>query len=217
MTSNRFKKGKKLAWERTATLSHYGEQICRTKFDDVKLDDYDVEVSAFEDVHECMVRNRAGGPVHEVIIPTTPDEYGSRFGACSCGVHKTKTIPCVHMIAATKSSKIPGLTSINVMPSWCYTAVWREQFGQEASMHCGFDMQYLKDHYQPNPKARYCPKVAAAAKSGRKKNMKRFKSPLEEGGKKKGGRKKKSKVAPKATFDVMNSDNEGEDGRIGIL
>ncbi len=52
-------------------------------------------------------------------------------------------------------------------------------------MKAGFDIKYLQQNYQPNPKARYCPNVAAAAKSGRPKNMKRIKSPLEEGSKKK--------------------------------
>jgi hypothetical protein len=52
LSSNRYHKAQKLAWERKATLSHYGENICRTRFDDVKLDDYDIEVIKFEDVHE---------------------------------------------------------------------------------------------------------------------------------------------------------------------
>ena len=45
-----------------------------------------------------------------------------------------------------------------------------------------------EDHH-PNPKVRYCPNVAAAAKTGRKKNLKRFKSPLEHGRGKKPGTK----------------------------
>ena len=46
------------------------------------------------------------------------------------------------------------------------------------------------DNYQPNRKLRYCPKVAARAKTGRKKNLKRHKSPLEKSGKKKNKGKK---------------------------
>jgi hypothetical protein len=121
--------------------------------------------------------------MHGCTIPKEGDEHGSRFGQCSCGIDKTKTIPCVHMIAATKSLKIQGLTRVNIMPSWCYTAVWREQFAEEATMQAGLDMMYIKQHYVPNPKIRYCPSIAAAAKTGRKKNIKRVKGALERKGK----------------------------------
>ena len=89
------------------------------------------------------------------------------------------------MIAVTKSSAIEGLTQVNIMPSWCYTLVWREQYGEGTVFQAGFDMQFLKEKWQPNPKLRYCPKLAAAAKTGRKKNLKRHKSPLEKGKKRK--------------------------------
>ena len=187
--SNRYAKAKKGAWERKGILTPYGEGICRTRFDDVHLENYEVQVHEFEDVHECNVRHIVGGLPHEVIIPKNPDEYGSRFGKCSCGITKTKTIPCVHMIAATKSSQIAGLTSINVMPSWCYTAVWKEQFGEGTVIQAGVDILYMKTNYQPNPKLRYPPSIAAANKAGRKKNLKRGKSPLET--KKKGKKKVK--------------------------
>jgi len=183
--SNRFSKSKTLAWERKATLTPYGELICRERFEAVEIESYEINVTEYDDVHECNVRHKAGGPMHGCTIPKEPDEHGSRFGACSCGIDKTKTIPCVHMIAATKSSKIQGLTRVNIMPSWCYTCVWREQFGEDAAMHAGIDMVYLKDNYQPNPKIRYCPSIAAAAKPGRKKNLKRAKGALERGGKRK--------------------------------
>jgi len=115
--SRRYAKAEDLVKKRKSTLSHYGEMICISRFEDVKLENYDIEVHEFEEVHECNVRHRKGGLTHEVIIPKEADQHGSRFGKCSCGVHKTKTIPCVHMIAATKSSAIPGLTNTNVMPS----------------------------------------------------------------------------------------------------
>ncbi len=162
--------------------------------------------------------------MHEVIIPSQPDAHGSRFGSCSCGIHKTKTVPCVHMIAATKSSKFPGLTSVNVTPAWCYTAVWREQFGEGTTMKAGFDIKYLQQNYQPNLKARYCPNVAAATKSGRPKNMKRIKSPL-EGSKKKKRKTKGTTTKSKLTDDEMENkilgmtraSGELDEGKVGIL
>lgn len=166
-------------------------------------------------MHKCNVRARAGGPIHEVIIPMNPDEYGSRFGKCSCGVDKTKTIPCVHMVAVSKSSKIAGLTSVNIMPSWCYTAVWREQFGEGTVLKAGFDIHYLKNLYQPNPKLRYCPKVAAAEKTGQKRNLTRYKSPVEQNGKKKKKNKKEESDNDLTEADIMGV---GEDnGKVGVI
>ena len=174
----------------------------------MSLENYEVVVHEYNDVHECNVRHRAGGPVHQVVIPKQPDMHGSRFGICSCGIDKTKTIPCVHMIAATKSSEIPGLSTVNIMPSWCYTSVWREQFGEGTVMRGGLDIQYLKNNYQPNPKLRYCPNIAAAAKAGRKKNMKRFKSPLEK-------KAKKRKATPKIKLTATEEMELGEDMKMG--
>ncbi len=85
--------------------------------------------------------------MYGVTIPKNPDEHGSRFGACLCGINKTKTIPCVHMIAATKSSKIQGLKRVNIMPSWCYTCVWREQFREGVSMQVGIDMAFEQQYF----------------------------------------------------------------------
>ena len=194
----------------------YGEGICCTAFAKVQPDSYEIEVNKFDDVHECNVRHRAGGPVHEVIIPINPDDYGSRFGKCSCGVYKTKTIPCVHMVAVTKSSKIAGLTSVNIMPSWCYTALWREQFGEGTVLNAGFDIHYLKNNYQPNPKLRYCPKIAAAEKTGRKKNLTRYKSPLEQSAKK----KKKRKAEEEDEVEITEAETMGfgvGEGKIGVI
>ena len=176
----------------------------------IQLENYEIEVQDYEDVHECNVHHQAGGPAHEVIIPLIPDANGSRFGKCSCGIYKTKTIPCLHMIAVTKSSKIVGLTSINIMPSWFYTSMWKEQLAEGMGIRAGFDIQYLKENYQPNPKHRYCPKIAAAAKAGRKKNLvKCFTSPLEQGAKKMG--KKRVKLSAMEEMEL------GEDMKMGVI
>ena len=44
------------------------------------------------------------------------DTFGSRFGLCSCGVMQTDAVPCIHMAAVVKSSKVPGLNMGNIMP-----------------------------------------------------------------------------------------------------
>jgi hypothetical protein len=65
--------------------------------------------------------------------------------------------------------------------------VWREKIREGTTRRAKFDMKYLKQNCQPNPKAGYCQDMAAGAKPGRPKNMKTFKSPLERGGSKKKG------------------------------
>ena len=116
------------------------------------------------------------------------------------------------MIAVTKSSTIMGLTSINIMPSWCYTSVWQEQYPEGSGINAVFDIQYLKDNYQPNRKLRYCPKVAAAAKAGRKKNLKRHKSPLESNKK-----KKKMKKAKRVELTELEESELGEDMKMEVI
>ena len=107
------------------------ERLCRKIFDGVQLDDYEIEIQANDGFHECNVRNRGGGLSHTVKILMRASARGSRFGSCTCGVHKTKSIPCVHMIAAVKTTQIEGLNSVNIMPGWCYTSIWKEQFVRE--------------------------------------------------------------------------------------
>ena len=38
----------------------------------MQLENYEVEVNEFEEVHECNVHHRVQGLVHEVIIPKSP-------------------------------------------------------------------------------------------------------------------------------------------------
>lgn len=85
-----------------------------------------------------------------------------------------KMIPCLHMVAVTKSSKIAGTTIVKLMPLWSYMALWREQFGEGTVLNTGFDIHYLKNNHKPNPKLWYYPKIAAVEKTGmEKKNQSR--------------------------------------------
>ena len=47
-------------------------------------------------------------------------------------------------------------------------------------MNTGFDIQYLKNIYQPNKKLRYCPKIAAAEKTGRGGKADKIQEPIGE-------------------------------------
>ena len=115
------------------------------------------------------------------------------------------------MIAVMKSSRIAGLTSINIMPAWCHAEMWREQYPEGTVMQAGMDIAFLKNNYQPNPKLRYCPKIAAPAEAGRKKNLKRYKSPLEQGKK----RKKKSAETSEMKLTEIEELELGADMNMG--
>jgi hypothetical protein len=46
------------------------------------------------------------------------------FGGCSCGIPYTDGIPCHHMVAVVRSSRIEGLTATNSMPVWWTMECW---------------------------------------------------------------------------------------------
>ena len=54
----------------------------------------------------------------------------SVFGGCTCGAPKVNRVPCHHMIAVVKSSRVDGLTATNAMPSWWLTEKWSNQYPQ---------------------------------------------------------------------------------------
>jgi hypothetical protein len=56
-------------------------------------------------------------------------DEGSVFGGCSCcGIPYTDRIPCHHMVAVVKSSRIEGLTATNSMSVWWSTECWCKQY-----------------------------------------------------------------------------------------
>jgi hypothetical protein len=122
------------------------------------------------------------------------------FRGCSCGGPYTDGIPCHHMVAVVKSSRIDGLTATNSMPVWWTTECWRNQYPADTNETCHFDMETLRS--TPEDTAiRYCLPYAAPRKAGRPKNNKRMKSPLE-------GKKKRKSTGSKR--EAMVDDNEGE-------
>ena len=54
----------------------------------------------------------------------------SVFGGCTCGAPNVNGIPCHHMVAVVKSSRIEGLIATNAMPSWWSTKKWSNQYLQ---------------------------------------------------------------------------------------
>jgi hypothetical protein len=71
-------------------------------------------------------------------------EWGTVFGGCSCGIPYTDGVPCHHMIAVVKSSRIEGLNPNNAMPFWWTTECWRRQYPADTNVTCNFEMDALR-------------------------------------------------------------------------
>ena len=112
---------------------------------------------------------------------------GSVFVGCSCSFPKTHGLPCHHMIAVVKSSRITDLTMYNCMPYWWMTECWREQYPLNSGIEY-LEMETLRntlpeDQQTENP-FRYCPPFAVPKKCGRPKGMARIPSPIEKSSRK---------------------------------
>ncbi len=184
----RHEERKEMAWKWNEVLTPYGKNLRDTNFALVKNQRlYDITVTESDDCWNCrVVRTHT----NERRCWFFKDEVmGSVFGGCTCGGPLTDGIPCHHMIAVVKSSRIKGLNENNAMPKWWTTEMWRLQYPKDTTVLCDFGMDSLKDNHEPDTTLRYCPPYVAPNKAGRPKKDKRLKSSLEAGGKK---RKKKS-------------------------
>ncbi len=149
---------------------------------------------------ECRVtRNGQGNNKRNCFFLKDPNG-GSTFGGCSSSGPYTDGIPCHHLVAVVKSSRIDSLNATNSMPVWWTTECWRHQYLSDTNETCHFDMDTLRE--TPKDAAMwYCPPYAAPRKAGRPKYNKRMKSPLE-------GKKKRKSTGSKSA--AMVDDNEGE-------
>jgi hypothetical protein len=111
----------------------------------------------------------------------------SVFGGCSCGFPYTVGMPCHHIVAVVKSSRIEGLTASNAIPYWWSTECWRNQFPVDTTITCDFDMEVIRATTPEERTMRYCPPYAAAGKTGCPKIDKQGKSSLDVKNKRKRG------------------------------
>ena len=89
---------------------------------------------------------------------------GSVFGGCTCSGPLTDGIPCHHMIAVLKSSRIKGLNDNNAIPQWWTAKMWHLQYPKDTTVLCDFGMNSLKDNHAGNTTIRYCPPYVAASR-----------------------------------------------------
>jgi hypothetical protein len=147
---------------------------------------------------DCRVTRNGQGHTKMNCFFLKKPNGGSAFEGCSCGILYTDGIPCHHMVAVAKSSKIEGLTATNSMPVWWIMKCWCNQYHADTNETCHVDMDTLRS--TPEDAAmRYCPPYAAPRKAGHPKNNKRMKSPLE-------GMKKRKSAG--STREAMVDNNE---------
>ncbi len=183
LENKRHQEHKDMAWKWTEFLTPYGKNLRDTNFALVKNQRlYDITVIESDDRWNCRVVRTSMNERRCWFLKNPV--MGSVFGGCSCGGPLTDGVPCHHMIAVVKSSRIRGLNENNAMPHWWTTEMWRLQYPMDSTVLCDFDMNTLKDKYDANTTMRYCPPYVAANKSGRPKTEKRLKSSLESAQKK---------------------------------
>ena len=183
---DQFKRNQELAWKCKTHLTPHGTKLRDEIFLDVDYTKYNISVSTRTD--RVNVKIAYIGKIEQECYFLTEDVMGSFFGGCNCGAPYVHGIPCHHMIAVVKSSKVEGLTPTNAMPCWWTTKMWQKQYPKKLS-YSNISMNTLKSNHQPNASLRYCPPYAAPSKAGRPKGSnKRGISPME-------GKKKKVRVS----------------------
>ena len=152
--------------------------MCKETFEKVNdFCSYDIEITDGADRLNCRVfrTNMNKRRCWFLKIPV----MGSFFGGCTCGAPLTDGIPCHHMVAAVKSSRIVGLNDTNAMPKWWTTETWCLQFPQDGIVACDFDMSSLHANHTSDTTKRYCPPYSGPNKSGCPKKETRGKNFLE--------------------------------------
>jgi hypothetical protein len=77
-------------------------------FADVDIREFQINVTKEETLHKCTVSRMKSTSKLTVTIPMK-DTMGSRFGSCTCRKPTKNGVPCKHMVAIVKASKIEGL------------------------------------------------------------------------------------------------------------
>jgi hypothetical protein len=159
-------------------MTPYGETLRDAAFENINFCHYSINITEGESTWECRVTRNGQGQKERICFFLKKIDEGSVFGGCSCGILYIDGIPCHHMVAVVKSSRIEGFTATNSMPVWWSTECWRNQYPADTNKTCHFNMDTLRS--TPKDAAiRYCLPYATPRKAERPKNNKRMKSPLE--------------------------------------
>ena len=92
----------------------------------------------------CTVKDVQGRLADNTVVVPKEDTFGSRFGHCSCGVTQMDSVPCIHIAAIAKLSKVPGFNMGNDMTYWWSTAQWHHQFLIDTVVNTNLMMSMIK-------------------------------------------------------------------------
>ena len=134
-----------------------------------------IHIDEGDDRSECRV-TRLGKEVYKERRCYFMKELENRsvIGACSCMVPNTDALPCHHMVAVVKSSRIDEFTPTNAMPYWWSTECWRSQHPADINVTCDFDMDTVRASKEERAMI-FCPSYAATKKTGHPKIDKQIK------------------------------------------
>jgi hypothetical protein len=158
---------KQKAWERdNRLLTERGLELMEEAFADVDIREVWINVTKEETLHKCTMSRMKSTSEFNVTLPMK-DTMGSRFGSCTCRKQMKDGVPCKHMVAIVKASKIEGLNRIQIMPYWLTSAHWRAQCAADVYCRTDVSMNAVKATSNPEDDLCYCPAWAAANKKGR--------------------------------------------------
>jgi hypothetical protein len=173
---------------------------------------YIISMEEKQNHHVLKVRgNHATSKMQMARIKSEP-RLGQYAYHCNCRVTQVKGVPCRHVVAIAKLTKIEDLNMVTVMPFWWTTAHWKLQFPKDTLIGCSIDIEYLIEKYDPDNSIHYCPDFAAVRKKGQPtKEELHAKSPLELAMEKSKGVKKKRKYVA-TEVDLTGKLKDGAEG-----
>jgi hypothetical protein len=208
LEKTRYEEHRTTAWEWNEVLTPYARKKCNDLFRNVNHSLYNISILQHDERFLFHVKRHDSHTLRTCYF-MKEEVNGSVFGGCSCSYPKTHGLPCHHMIAVVKSSRITDLNMTNCMPYWWMTDCWREQYTVDSSIEY-LDMETLTNtlpaEQQTNNPYRYCPPYAAPNKRGRPKGLARIPSPMENS-----SRKKRKVVEKKGLESVVESLTAEED------
>jgi hypothetical protein len=115
LSAKRYQEKKQMAWKWQGHLTPYGEMLRDAAFENINFQQNSINITEQDIMWECRVtRNGPGNNKRNCFFLKEPNG-GSTFEVCSCGGPYTDGIPCHHMVAVVKSSRIEGSTATNSM------------------------------------------------------------------------------------------------------
>ena len=198
MSSKRYHEKKEKTWKWQGELTLYNEKLRNETFDNINYCNYNIKITKCE---SKLTKRGHGHKERRCLFKK--NVVGTVFRGCSCGIPYTDGIPCHHMVAVVKLSRIEGLTATESMPIWWSTVCWCNQYPANTTVTCNFDMDMLRTFPEDAAMRYHCPPYTAPRKAGHHKIGKRIKNSL------KGKKKIKSIVSTQeAQLDAMDGERE---------